>query len=114
MKQRPHCKRPVTLAVATSPPAALLHIPNLCCCVFGPPAPRHHRSSHASHAPLAPGPTHHTQDLVNKAKKKACPSCRHEFGAKFAANPRINTALTVAIRAFKAGEQRPTNKQFVR
>jgi len=22
------------------------------------------------------------QDLVNKAKKKACPSCRHEFGAK--------------------------------
>jgi E3 ubiquitin-protein ligase UHRF1 len=54
------------------------------------------------------------QDLVNKAKKKACPSCRHEFGAKFAANPRINTALTVAIRAFKAGEQRPSSKAFVR
>ena len=45
------------------------------------------------------------QDLVTKAKKRACPSCRHDFGAKFAANPRINTALAVAIRAFKAGDQ---------
>ncbi|KAL4443565.1 hypothetical protein ABPG75_011302 [Micractinium tetrahymenae] len=54
------------------------------------------------------------QDLVNKAKKKACPSCRHEFGAKFAQNPRINTALTVAIRAFKAGDARAANKPFVR
>ena len=54
------------------------------------------------------------QDVVNKSKKKACPSCRHEFGAKFAANPRINTALTVAIRAFKAGDARPSNKTFVR
>lgn len=54
------------------------------------------------------------QDLVNKAKKKACPSCRHEFGSKFAQNPRINTALTVAIRAFKAGDARPSNKPFVR
>lgn len=51
---------------------------------------------------------------MNKAKKKACPSCRHEFGAKFAANPRINTALTVAIRAFKSGDARPSNKPFVR
>lgn len=54
------------------------------------------------------------QDLVNKAKKKACPSCRHEFGAKFAANPRINTALTCAIRAFKAGDIRAAAKTFVR
>lgn len=54
------------------------------------------------------------QDLVNKSKNKACPSCRHEFGAKFAQNPRINTALTVAIRAFKAGDPRPSNKAFVR
>lgn len=34
--------------------------------------------------------------------------------AQFAANPRINTALTVAIRAFKAGDQRPSSKPFVR
>jgi hypothetical protein len=52
---------------------------------------------------------------VNKAQKKACPSCRAVFGAKFAQNPRINTALTVAIRAFKAGDARPAaNKPFVR
>ncbi|PSC72511.1 E3 ubiquitin-ligase ORTHRUS 2-like [Micractinium conductrix] len=54
------------------------------------------------------------QDLVNKAKKKACPSCRHEFGNKFAQNPRINTALTVAIRAFKAGDAPKAAKAFVR
>ncbi|EFN57966.1 hypothetical protein CHLNCDRAFT_20354 [Chlorella variabilis] len=49
-----------------------------------------------------------------RRSKKACPSCRHEFGAKFAANPRINTALTVAIRAFKAGDARAASKPFVR
>lgn len=42
------------------------------------------------------------QSLVNRGGK-SCPTCRQEFGAKFAANPRINTALTVAIRSFKAG-----------
>lgn len=51
---------------------------------------------------------------MNKAKKKACPSCRHEFGNKFAQNPRINTALTVAIRAFKAGDAPKAAKAFVR
>lgn len=37
-----------------------------------------------------------------------------QFGAKFAANPRINTALTVAIRAFKAGDAPAAGKAFVR
>ena len=55
------------------------------------------------------------QDLVAKAKKKACPSCRHEFGAKFAANPRVNTALISAIRAVKAGKKPlAPSKPFVR
>ncbi|KAG7672878.1 putative E3 ubiquitin-protein ligase ORTHRUS 2 [Nannochloris sp. 'desiccata'] len=54
------------------------------------------------------------QDLVAKAKKKACPSCRHEFGAKFAANPRVNTALISAIRAVKSGKKATTAKNFVR
>jgi E3 ubiquitin-protein ligase UHRF1 len=51
---------------------------------------------------------------VNKAKKKACPSCRHEFGAKFAANPRINTALSAAIRAFKQGGAAVAARAFTR
>jgi E3 ubiquitin-protein ligase UHRF1 len=54
------------------------------------------------------------QDLVAKAKKKACPSCRHEFGAKFAANPRVNTALISAIRAVKSGKKATASKNFVR
>ncbi|KAG1680327.1 hypothetical protein FOA52_015417 [Chlamydomonas sp. UWO 241] len=33
--------------------------------------------------------------------KKTCPSCRAPFPNKFAENPRINTALTVAIRLAK-------------
>ncbi|MEW5310725.1 MAG: hypothetical protein WDW38_002493 [Sanguina aurantia] len=33
--------------------------------------------------------------------KKTCPSCRAPFPAKFASNPRINTALTSAIRMAK-------------
>lgn len=33
--------------------------------------------------------------------KKTCPTCRHSFPASFASNPRINTALTVAIRMAK-------------
>jgi E3 ubiquitin-protein ligase UHRF1 len=52
--------------------------------------------------------------LVAKAKKKACPSCRHEFSAKFAANPRVNTALISAIRAVKSGKKATASKNFVR
>lgn len=52
--------------------------------------------------------------MVAKAKKKACPSCRHEFGAKFAANPRVNTALITAIRAVKSGKKATASKNFVR
>lgn len=52
--------------------------------------------------------------MVAKAKKKACPSCRHEFGAKFASNPRVNTALISAIRAVKSGKKATTSKNFVR
>jgi hypothetical protein len=45
--------------------------------------------------------------------KKTCPTCRHPFPAKFAANPRINTALAGAIRMAKMGVQRPIgNKAF--
>eukprot|EP00887_Chlorella_sp_A99_P001931 scaffold18.g1931.t1 len=54
------------------------------------------------------------QDLVGKGNKKECPNCRQKFGAAFAQNPRINTALTVAIRAFKAGAERPVSKPFER
>ena len=54
------------------------------------------------------------QDLVAKAKKKACPSCRHEFSSKFAANPRVNTALISAIRAVKAGKKASISKAFAR
>lgn len=76
-----------------------------------PPVPHFSACVATQTSPPCPAPL---QDLVNKAKKKACPSCRHEFGSKFAQNPRINTALTVAIRAFKAGDARPSNKPFVR
>lgn len=54
------------------------------------------------------------QDLVAKSNKKACPSCRHPFGGKFAENPRINTALTVAIRAVKAGKPAGAAKSHAR
>lgn len=55
------------------------------------------------------------QGLIAKSKNKACPSCRHAFGAKFCENPRINTALAAAIRAFKAGsDSRSAMKAFVR
>ena len=43
--------------------------------------------------------------------KKSCPTCRHSFPAKFASNPRINTALTVAIRMAKQGVRKPTAAQ---
>eukprot|EP00891_Asterochloris_glomerata_P000428 jgi/Astpho2/428/gw1.00011.32.1_t len=43
--------------------------------------------------------------------KKSCPTCRHSFPAKFATNPRINTALTVAIRMAKQGVRKPTAAQ---
>lgn len=47
--------------------------------------------------------------------KTTCPTCRHPFPAKFAANPRINTALAGAIRMAKLGDQRPnSSKAFVR
>ena len=35
--------------------------------------------------------------------KKTCPTCRTPFPAKFAANPRINTALASVIRSAKLG-----------
>jgi len=35
--------------------------------------------------------------------KSSCPTCRAGFPAKFAANPRINTALAGAIRLAKQG-----------
>lgn len=55
------------------------------------------------------------KDLVAKAKNKACPSCRHSLSAKFCENPRINTALASAIRAFKAGyDAKTAKKTFVR
>lgn len=38
--------------------------------------------------------------------KKTCPTCRHSFPASFASNPRINTALTVAIRMAKLVRRR--------
>ncbi|KAL0054420.1 hypothetical protein WJX82_008650 [Trebouxia sp. C0006] len=41
--------------------------------------------------------------------KKTCPTCRNPFPAKFAANPRINTALTTAIRMAKQGVREPGN-----
>ena len=51
---------------------------------------------------------------MGKGNRKECPNCRHKFGAAFAQNPRINTALTVAIRAFKSGAERPASKPFER
>lgn len=44
--------------------------------------------------------------------KKTCPTCRHAFPAKFAANPRINTLLASAIRMAKLGD-RPAAKFVV-
>ncbi|KAA6428294.1 MAG: E3 ubiquitin- ligase ORTHRUS 2-like [Trebouxia sp. A1-2] len=43
------------------------------------------------------------------AQGKTCPTCRNPFPAKFAANPRINTALTTAIRMAKQGVREPGN-----
>ena len=49
---------------------------------------------------------------VNQGKK-TCPTCRHAFPAKFAANPRINTALACAIRMAKQGDTKTNpNKAF--
>ncbi len=42
--------------------------------------------------------------------KNSCPTCRAGFPAKFAANPRINTALAVAIRMARNGGRRPASK----
>ena len=39
--------------------------------------------------------------------KKTCPTCRHAFPAKFAADPHINTLLTSAIRMAKLGQRAP-------
>ena len=53
--------------------------------------------------------------MVNKGGKKACPTCRAAFPPKFVANPRVNTALTFAIRMAKQGKQQPAAaKPFVR
>lgn len=46
--------------------------------------------------------------------KKTCPTCRNSLPAKFAANPRINTALTTAIRMAKQGVQEPGSNHFER
>lgn len=55
------------------------------------------------------------QGLVNKGGKKACPTCRAPFPPKFVSNPRVNTALTFAIRMAKQGKQQPAaNRPFVR
>lgn len=43
-------------------------------------------------------------DMNMRSNKHTCPSCRQVFGRKFAENPRINTALTIAIRALRAGK----------
>ena len=49
---------------------------------------------------------------VNQGKK-TCPTCRHPFPAKFASNPRINTALAGAIRMAKLGVVQPAaNRAF--
>jgi E3 ubiquitin-protein ligase UHRF1 len=45
-------------------------------------------------------------DMNARSRKHACPSCRSVFGRKIAENPRINTALTFAIRAIRAGKAR--------
>ena len=45
-------------------------------------------------------------DMNLRSNKHTCPSCRQVFGRKFAENPRINTALTIAIRAIKAGKSK--------
>lgn len=45
-------------------------------------------------------------DMNMRSNKHTCPSCRQVFGRKFAENPRINTALTVAIRAIRAGKSK--------
>ena len=44
--------------------------------------------------------------LNARSSKHACPSCRSVFGRKIAENPRINTALTFAIRAIRTGKAR--------
>lgn len=44
--------------------------------------------------------------MTMRSIKHECPSCRHPFGVRFAENPRINTALTVAIRAVRAGKSK--------
>ncbi|GAB4818166.1 hypothetical protein N2152v2_005212 [Parachlorella kessleri] len=55
------------------------------------------------------------QGMVNKGGKKACPTCRAPFPAKFVSNPRVNTALTFAIRMAKQGKQQAVaNKPFTR
>lgn len=46
--------------------------------------------------------------------KKTCPTCRAPFPQKFSANPRINTALTAAIRLAKQGVRVEAAKSQVR
>ncbi len=41
---------------------------------------------------------------------KACPTCRAKLPPGFMANPRINTALTIAIRMARQGD-RPTKAE---
>lgn len=44
---------------------------------------------------------------------KACPTCRSKLPPAFMANPRINTALTIAIRMARQGD-RPTKAEVAR
>ena len=74
----------------------------------------HHMSQHPP--PLLQAPCQHNFCLACFKRwvaqgKKSCPTCRHSFPAKFASNPRINTALTVAIRMAKQGVRKPTAAQ---
>ena len=96
------CNRPITVAP--------LHRPGLF------PA-RSHRMSCPPPPPAATrqAPCQHNFCLgcFNKwaaQGKKTCPTCRHPFPAKWAANPRINTALTSAIRMAKLGERPATQR----
>ena len=61
-------------------------------------------------APLNSSPSLHFLSFPPPPGKKTCPTCRAGFPAKFAANPRINTALAVAIRMARNGVRRPVAK----
>ena len=60
--------------------------------------------------PVAQAPCQHNFCLACFGKwtskgNKACPTCRKGLPTSFTANPRINTALAVAIRLARQGER---------